>query len=350
MAPLDWGLGHATRCIPLIKELQKKGFEIIIAANGNQKYLLQKEFPALTTLPLEGYNIRYTKQKRLVGVKILLQLPKIIFAVHREHKWLEKIIDSSGVELVISDNRYGLWTKKTPCIFLTHQLQIKAPSKWAENLIQKINYFFINRFTQCWVPDFADKNNIAGSLSHPKIFPAVPVKYIGPLSRFEKVNAEIKYDWLVVLSGPEPQRTLFENRIISVAKQLKGRMLIIRGKPGSVEKIDAPGNCSVVNHLPATEMQQAFAESGYIISRSGYTTVMEILAQQKKAILIPTPGQTEQEYLAQHLMRQRWCYCFNQDNDFLFHINKAMEFNYTSPEFEEPSLPGAVNDFFNESA
>jgi uncharacterized protein (TIGR00661 family) len=348
IAPLDWGLGHAARCIPIIQHLQKIGCEVIIAGEGASLKLLHKEFPLLTVLPLRGYRINYSVHKRFFALKILLQLPKIIGRIKAEHAWLNKVIATNNIDIIISDNRYGLFTKRIPCIFITHQLRIAAPSKFLEKRIQKVAYNYINRFTECWVPDFNGSINVAGKLSHPLKFPLTPTKFIGILSRFEKKEKpEKKYDWMIVLSGPEPQRTLLEKKLLKIISQLNGIILFVRGLPLSDEKIDVPDNCILKNHLATNEMQQAFEESEFIISRSGYTTVMEILSLQKKSILIPTPGQTEQEYLAKHLMKQHWCYAFEQDDDLLMHLQKASTFNFNLPQLPENDLEKTISDLFN---
>jgi len=169
---------------------------------------------------------------------------------------------------------------------------------------------------------------------------------LGILSRFQMQEiVEIKYDYLAILSGPEPQRTLLEQKLLSTAPKLNGNMLMLRGKPGSNEKISCTANCTIVNHLSAADMQQAFAQSEYIISRSGYTTVMEVLSLQKKSLLIPTPGQTEQEYLANYLMAQGLCYSCNQDDDLIQHINNMHNYDYRFPVLGPSTLSQVVNNF-----
>ncbi len=348
IVPLDWGLGHATRCIPLIKVLQQLGHEIIIASLGEPLVLLKKEFPDISFIPLRGYNMNYTKNKRWLLLKILLQMPKILLRIKRERQWLGKIISKWGINMVISDNRFGVYTKKVPCIFITHQLRIKAPYEWLEYLIQKVNYSYINSYTECWVPDLKDDFNIAGDLSHPSKLPSVPVRYISSLSRFSlKENTEKKFIYLFMLSGPEPQRTILEEKILKVALGLTGKVMILRGKPGE-ENIDESGNnVKILNHLDTAKLEETINASEYIISRSGYTTIMEVLSLKKKTILIPTPGQTEQEYLAKHLMQQNWCYACNQNDDLLYHINKAKDFEFKLPGLTASALPKVVEDFLN---
>ena len=347
VAPLDWGLGHATRCIPLIKQLLNNGCTVTIAASGSIKVLLANEFPGISIIQLQGYNIQYTATKRWLPLKILAQAPKIMLSIKREHTWLQNVVRENKFDAVISDNRFGLYTNKIPCIFITHQLLIQAPFAWLEKLIQRANYQYINRFTGCWVPDFETGLTVAGKLSHPERLPAVPVSYIGPLSRFEKaVPGALKYSWMIILSGPEPQRSILEKKILAVATRLEGNILLVRGKPGSIENVTPPANCTIINHLDTRQMQQAIAESEYIVSRCGYTTVMEMLALGKKTVLIPTPGQTEQEYLAEHLREQGWCYSCPQDSNLEGHLTTARTwFNYKIPVLPKNSLEKVVKEF-----
>ncbi len=188
IAPLDWGLGHATRCIPIIKAFENVAV-ITLAANKTQEALYKKEFPALTIIPLQGYNIHYSGSKRLFSIKILLQVPKILKSIARERKWLQKINSIHNFDLVISDNRYGLTIQGLYSVIITHQLSIQAPLKWLERIIRILNYKFINRFNECWVPDIKGSTNIAGKLSHPGVLPTIPVYYTGPLSWFKKSNS-----------------------------------------------------------------------------------------------------------------------------------------------------------------
>ncbi|WP_164974233.1 UDP-N-acetylglucosamine--N-acetylmuramyl-(pentapeptide) pyrophosphoryl-undecaprenol N-acetylglucosamine transferase [Filimonas effusa] len=348
VAPLDWGLGHTTRCIPVIKLLQQNGYKVIVAGEKRQVQLLQQEFPDLFALDLPGYRIRYTQYKRLLPLKILWQLPKILRAINQEHKWLKKTIVAHNIQLVVSDNRFGLWSSGCTCVFMTHQLAIQMPFNWLGRITQRLNYQFINRYAACWVPDMASAGvNLAGALSHPSLLPRIPVRYIGPLSRIQPVNANnnepYKYKWLFVLSGPEPQRSLLEQKLLAAAAILQEPALLLRALPGDTALPNAPSNCTVENHLPGNAMAQAFADSEFVVSRSGYTTVMELLTLKKKSVLIPTPGQTEQEYLAGHLLRQQWCYSCDQDDDITLHLKKVNRFAYIEPEDFKSNLQEALD-------
>jgi uncharacterized protein (TIGR00661 family) len=265
-------------------------------------------------LPLAGYRfVQYSKSRWGLAFTLLAQLPRLQKNIKEEHRWLDTIIDEHHIDLVISDNRYGLYSKKIPCIFITHQLTIKAPFAWIENMLQRINYRYIDQYNSCWVPDVAGEPNAAGLLSHPVTLPRTKVHYIGLLSRFQLQAVEKKYDYCVLLSGPEPQRTLLENTLLEGLSKVEGKILLVRGKPGSKEIPDAAPHIEIKNHLPGSGLAQALLQSEYIISRSGYTTVMELLSLQKKSILIPTPGQTEQEYLAKKLQNDGICMSVEQE-------------------------------------
>lgn len=350
VAPLDWGLGHATRCIPIIKEMLAQNCEVWLAGEAAQAELLKTEFPDLPMLELSGYNIKYAKTKKGLFWKMVQQSPKLNMAIRFEHKWLKKAVEEYNFDAVISDNRYGLFHSTIPCIFITHQLRIKSPfGNWTEKIVQKRNYRYINRFTECWVPDLETKNNLAGELSHPELKPAIPVFYIGILSRFEADTTitEKKNNLLVLLSGPEPQRSILEEKIIKQISHFSGTATIVRGLPLSPSHIPYTDMIKVFNHLPAAALNTAMQEAEYVICRSGYSSVMDIAAIQKKSIMIPTPGQTEQEYLADILMKKGFAVCYKQ-NDFSLEdaLQTAKEFNYSFPVLHsEDLLKNRIRDF-----
>jgi len=330
VAPLDWGLGHATRCVPVIRDLLNNNCEVWLAGEGAQEKLLREEFPSLAFLPLKGYRIKYAK-KALTG-KILLQIPSILRSVKEENKWLKEQVSKFGFEAVISDNRFGLHHEKIFSVFITHQLYIKSSlGKRSEKIIQQWNYKFINRFHECWVPDEKGKNNLSGELSHPDKMPLIPTKYIGPLSRFVRKDSfgEIKNHLLIILSGPEPQRTILENKVVDQIVNYPATATIVRGLPGEKNIIPSTNTIHFYNHLSSEELNNEAMKAEFIISRSGYSTVMDIAALRKKSILIPTPGQTEQEYLADHLMKKKFSFCVKQNNfSLLENIQEAKRFEY----------------------
>lgn len=342
LAPLDWGLGHATRCIPIISTLIQQNCTVIVAADGPVKNLLQKEFPNVQFIELKGYRIQYSRYKFWMPVKIVLQLPKILYRIYAENRWLEKAVNANKIDAVIADNRMGLFHKNIPCVYITHQLTIKTGNRFTEKIAQKIHYHFIDKFWACWVPDAGRDLNLAGALSHPAILPKVPVTYLGPLSRFEKKEAESKYDLCIILSGPEPQRTVFEKIILNDLHKIQGRIFLVRGLPLETE-IPELNNSSIKikNHLPADELNNIILQSKIIISRCGYSTVMDLVKMQKNAILVPTPGQTEQEYLGGYLQEQKIFYCVDQK---IFSLAEAIK---NAADFECKVWPAHDDNYKN---
>ena len=347
IAPLDWGLGHATRCIPIISTLIQQNCTVFVAAETRVKILLQREFPDLQFIELKGYRVRYSRFNFWMPVKLLLQLPKIIYRIYAENRWLKKAVKENSIDAVISDNRMGLFHKKIPSIYITHQLTIKTGNSFTENIAQKIHYHFINKFSACWVPDSAGELNFAGTLSHPATLPKVPVNYLGLLSRFEKKEKESTYDLCIVLSGPEPQRTVFEKIILNDLHKTEGKVFLIRGLPGETGILQVRNtSIEIKDHLPADELSNIIQQSKIIISRCGYSTVMDLVKLQKKAILVPTPGQTEQEYLGRYLQEQKLFYCVDQNAFSLSEaIKKIEDFKFAAWPVQEDTYKNVVETF-----
>ncbi|MEO5908912.1 MAG: glycosyltransferase [Ginsengibacter sp.] len=345
VAPLDWGLGHATRCVPIIKELIKLQCEVFIVADKKIFYLLKKEFPDTVFLRYKGYEIEYNGRKNLFALTLFFQFPKIIFSIFKEKRWINKIIRINSIDAIISDNRFGMYSKKIPSIYITHQLCIKTGNIFTDHIAKKIHNYFIKKYTSCWVPDF-EIDGLAGELSHPKNIPS-NVVFIGPLSRFNSLpDVDIMYDLLISISGPEPQRTIFENEILKQLKTFSGKVLLLRGLPSEKNVLKNFNSIRIINHLPADELNIAMQQSKIIISRSGYTTVMDLTALRKEAILIPTPGQKEQEYLAKYLLQKQ--YFFSTDQ-MKFSIEALFEkidsFNFKSFDFNNDEYKKTIREF-----
>jgi UDP:flavonoid glycosyltransferase YjiC (YdhE family) len=297
VCPLDWGLGHAARCVPLIKQLQLQNNKVIIACTDWQKKFLQNEITGVEFTGLFGYNVKYS-EKLSLGLKILLQFPRLSSLVRKEHYWLEEFLKNNPVDIVISDNRFGLYNKKAECVFMTHQLFVPAP--FLPGLVNKMNFYFIKKFDACWVPDFEEEEkSLSGKLSHGgQKFKNI--KFIGPLSRFERKNPAIenKFDVLILLSGIEPQRTLLEEKLTGIFVGTNYRVALVRGSEVKTPK-QFPANFSIYGRINTKEQEELLSSSKKIICRSGYSTLMDLHTMELKALLIPTPGQTEQEYLAE---------------------------------------------------
>jgi len=315
IVPLDWGLGHATRCMPIINELLKNDCEVLVAGTETTNQIIRQEFPLLQFELIDGYEISYSSSKWKLPFVLAKQIPKILSRIKTENKWLQQFVAKSQIDLVISDNRYGLHHPSVKTIFMTHQLQIQIPqSKWMQMFVNKINHFFINKFSVCWVPDY-ETNAIGGALSNKKGLKHV--EYIGNLSRFESRNdVEITNDILFLISGPEPQRSLLEQKIISEFANDSSRKIIVRGLPKSTEVLNING-FTIFNHLSKNELQEKILSSKIIVCRAGYSTIMDLIKLNKNALLIPTPGQTEQEYLAKELTDRKLFFTINQTENIL---------------------------------
>jgi predicted glycosyltransferase len=334
VAPLNWGLGHATRCIPVIKQLMSLGCEVIIAAEGAASHLLKNEFPSLQHLTTPGKTIQYGKSGIGFFFSMLWQIPSLWRQVKNEQNWIKEIVDRYQPQLIITDNRYGLHHKNVPSVIITHQLGIRSGlGKIADGLLQLFLYQLLNKFNEVWVPDHQGKASLAGSLSHPLRMPNTPVFYIGPLNRFAEFNPVLKNkadtpenpSLLILLSGPEPQRSLLENLLKKQLIDHAGKVTLLRGLPTKSETSPLPSaanhqlplyygtqNFTILDHLPPKELLEKIFEAEIILCRSGYTSLMELLPLQKKLILIPTPGQAEQEYLANYCNEKGWAICATQ--------------------------------------
>ena len=329
VAPLDWGLGHATRCVPLVQSMLQLGWNITLAGEGPSLNILTKEFPELPTLNLKGYSIKYPKNGFWLIPKILLQIPKIIQTIRSEKKWLEEAQKEHQWDLIISDNRYGLSVPSAKCIFMTHQLWVL--SGWGnqfDTILNKQLHRWIKTFDQCWIPDEEKDGGIAGILSHPP-FPTpssllpIPLKYIGPLSRLRPNGDKEGDKILILLSGPEPQRNLLEEKIIEQIKDIDEQFLVVRGLPTATQQPSNSAHIEFKDHLCTADLSTALSSAKLVICRSGYSSIMDLLRLRKKAILIPTPGQTEQLYLANLMQEKNW-FVAHQQHDF--QLNTAIPF------------------------
>lgn len=309
ICPLNWGLGHATRCIPIIQNYLVKGHEIYIASDGLPQQILKEQFPKLCHFDLPSYNIQYSPSDSQI-MAMFASIPKIISGIFREHLWIKRFVKTHNIELIISDNRFGCWHKTIPSYYITHQLMIKMPKLlvWTEPIVWLGHRIFINQYTKCWIPDIDSEKNLSGDLSHKYPLPK-NAEFIGISSRFSEfknIEPNNGYSILALISGPEPQRSIFEKTIYDRLFELNKKSLLIRGLPGEKKLPDfynPGGNVRVLNHLNSEALASIIKGCSQIICRSGYTTIMDLhtLGCLDKAEFHPTPGQTEQEYLKEHL-------------------------------------------------
>jgi len=340
ISPIDWGLGHATRCITLIKGFEKLGYQVYIATEGYHEAILKEALPSCHFLPLRGYRIRYAKWGFILPLVLLFQLPKIIYSIIHEQNWLKKAQAQYEFDLIVSDNRFGFYHKLVPSVFITHQLNLQMHFAWATNLFQKLQYAWLKRFTACWIPDIEGANNLSGILANPKQKPSIPLWYMGCLSRLIDTAIDTSADnsssihgathnnqnvFLGIVSGPEPQRTLLENLLWKAGNKLNIPFVVIAGTPSKEQPnklLEENKNAKLYAHLAAPALVSEIKRAEYIICRGGYTTLMELIPFEKKLIFIPTPGQTEQMYLGKLWEEKNWALCYSQEN---FKLNIALE-------------------------
>lgn len=293
-APLNWGLGHASRIIPLINKYKTDNWKIILASDGNALKFLQKEFPKDTIIDIDSKELKYSKQAFLLA-HLWHILPSFLKNIKSDRKFVKKLIDSEKIDLIISDNRYGFRHSNIKSIVISHQLQLAFPPifKWTKSIVQTQLNKWINEFHECWIVD-NEQHSLAGLLSSTSAL-KIPYQFLGLQSRLDTESQVIEIDFLVVLSGIEPQRTILEDLLFSIFKDSKHKVTFIGGQFYKQKKQD---NIQYIPYANTKELNLLINKSRVIIARSGFSTIMDLLKLNKKAILIPTPGQPEQEYLA----------------------------------------------------
>ncbi len=331
ISPLDWGLGHAARCIPVIRELIIAGHHVTIAGEGRSLVLLQKEFPSLESIEMKSFSPSYGRSGNL-AVHLFFLLPKFILSIFSEYFQLRRLIAKNKFDIIISDNKYGLWNKNIKSILITHQVMIKTPAwlRFAEYPLYLVSKMLINHFDECWIPDSAVAPGLSGDLSHKYPLPA-DAKFIGPLSRFEpsdnknEIQTTVSREVAVIISGPEPQRSIFEDLITTQLLELNLPATIISGKPEKEQVIEVKGNLKIISHASAEEIRSIIESSALVICRSGYSSAMDLAAMASNALFVPTPGQTEQIYLANLYYNTGKTFFTTQDTlNLKYDIEKAL--------------------------
>ena len=336
IVPLDWGLGHTTRCIPIIQEMRNQGCEIHVGGTEVTNILLQKEFPNLTYHSYPSYGVSYTVKASAFLWSIIKQMPRVAKVVRAEKQITRLLNKKHGFDIIISDNRFGVRDSMSKNVFITHQLNVLVPQS---SILQAITNFFnhkyINQYDKILVPDVAQQI-LSGKLTNMTGIKK-QIVYLGNLSRWNKSDDIVQVEKgsvLAILSGPEPQRTMLENKLIEQSSLFKGKLTIVRAKPKGKSTPIVEG-VNFYNHLRADQLRQKVLEHDVIISRAGYSTIMDLVAVKKHAILIPTPGQTEQEYLSNYLAEQCLFHFYNQKN---FELEKAVATFHETSWGEFPDL------------
>jgi len=297
-------LGHATRCIPIVEALIAHSYSVILASDGEALTLLRKVFPDLDYVALPAYKISY--KKGFLGLKgaLLKSAFKNYRIYKKEQAIIAQLIQEKNIKGIISDNRFGVFSNQIPSVYITHQIRVL--SGWMTFFTNYFHQKIINKHQECWVPDFEGLRNLSGNLSH-NIALKIPIHYIKPLSQFKTVcnTTVFDYKYIIILSGIEPERSILEEKLIRLFKNQNYKTLLVQGKIGAEQISSEKGNISIVNYLVKDALEKAICQSETVICRSGYTSIMDLQKLQKKAFLIPTPQQTEQEYLAKYLEKQQ---------------------------------------------
>jgi len=306
IAPLNWGLGHATRCVSLIHQYREQGHEVILGGDGDSLLWLKRYFPTLRLINLAPLSLSYSSGNSQVGA-MLKAWPVIVRFSLSDHYQLKALQTVEHFDLIISDNRFGLYTSGVRCIYMTHQLTIRLPRpwRWLEPLAYSMHKWVYRHYDEVWVPDYAQQG-LSGELGHPKQVDR-RVRYIGPQSRFEHPfelpEKKDKWNVVAVLSGLEPQRSIFEQELADRYSGKSERVLIVRGKIGLPQVRLTHGNVVLVPWLKDEDLVNALCGADKVIVRSGYSSIMDMqkLGLLQKTEFHPTPGQSEQEYLAEWL-------------------------------------------------
>jgi uncharacterized protein (TIGR00661 family) len=302
-AVLNWGLGHASRSIPIIRALILRGYKLVIVSDGEALTLLQGEFPEQQFEATKSYAVEYALKAKSFNTTLALQIPKFIQAIKEEHRNCQFLCKKYAIDKIISDNRYGFYHKEIPSAFICHQLHLRYPaSTIIEKIVNKSYQYYLKNFTQLWVPDLAPPNSISGEMSGLNWF---NVHYLGIDSRLEKLKVPEKYQYIAILSGPEPQRSLLEAELLLSLNSKPGEHVIIRGT-NDARQYFSKAHVQVYDMMNSTTLNTLICSSQTVLCRAGYTSILDLLKLDKDAILIPTPGQAEQEYLADNLKKLRY--------------------------------------------
>jgi len=341
IAPLDWGLGHTTRCVPLIRYIRAQGHRAIVAGNEWQRTFIRHTFPDIDTVHLDGYNVTYSKWNKLAQAGLLFQLPGLVNTINKEHRWLQQQAHALQLHGIISDNRYGLFHTGLPSVIMTHQLHVlSGMGRLADRMVQKIHYRHLAHFDATWVVDVLIAPGLGGILSHSDKMPA-HATYVGLLSQFaaDETAGDTDGSLLALLSGPEPQRSELSQLLWQQIVQHDGKVVFVEGSNSVQTPEHIPAHITYHKWLASEQLAPLLRNAGIVLCRSGYSTLMDLVAMGKKAILIPTPGQTEQEYLARQLHQEGVFYNMRQSG---FALGRAMS-NAASFPFNQLALQGSYH-------
>ncbi len=335
-AVCSWGLGHAVRDLPLMKRIIKEGYQLTVIGEGRSLRFLKEELKGSCSYrEIPDYSPAYSK-KNFSVTKFVSSLPIYIGEIIQEHNRIEKLVKLHHYDRIVSDSRFGVYKRGIPSFFIFHQLRFITPRrvKFFERFTEGFNYLFKDNFDKFLVPD-TEENGLSGDLSHNLLyFKQDKVEYLGPISDLERKDLSQDIDYFISLSGPEPQRSVLEKKIINQVSSLKGKVVVTLGKPEEEKTEYLSDNIQVFSCFNRKKQQEMMNKAKLIVTRPGYTTLMELAFLGKKALFIPTPGQTEQLYLANYHKNKKNFYSVSQNNlNLAMDVEKAKKYRGLSLDF-----------------
>ena len=362
VAPLDWGLGHATRCVPVIREFLRKGAEVEIAVVKANAAFFREMFPEVRQRIAPSYNIVYPKHGYNMALWLIKKSSHLNAVIRFEHRFAEEMVERHGYDIIVSDNRFGFYSTKAHSVYMTHQRRIAFPAALSalEGLGIRWHNSLMKHFDEVWVPDEERFRGYAGALSHVEGCP-VPVKFVGLLSRFADFDVKKAADCangaaktreghtgknvFAIVSGVEPARTQFETELREILPKIPGQHVMALGKPQKGTHSWTEGNIEFHNHMPTEEFARAVKNADWVISRGGYSTIMDMAYLGARCIFVPTPGQYEQVSLAKELASSGYAVHIPAQELSLKTLQKAFKTGVALPEPpRENALRSTVED------
>jgi len=317
VSPLSWGLGHATRDLPIIRHFLARGHHVTVAGEGRALALLKQEVPQCDFTELKDYPLPFSAGKYFVP-KFLATAPRMLAAIEREGAAVRRLLEERTFDLILSDNRFRVRSDRTPSFLISHQLRFMTPPGLGpfEIVTETFNYLYMHKFDRIIVPDAADPaENLSGRLSHEMRFLKAPRKvyYAGVLSSVARLDVPQDVDLFISISGPDPPRAQMEALILGHVRELDmGRIVVTLGKPEARGVQSLTDRVTVYGFLDRAGQQEMLNRAKMVVCRSGYTTMMELAELRKRALIIPTPGQTEQEYLGRYCRERGFFHSVSQ--------------------------------------
>ena len=314
LSPLNWGLGHVSRTVPIIQWLLANENEVIICCDESQERFYRNYFPEIWYVPHEGYPFKF-KGNGNWTLDILKTFSALHLFLKDEKRRVKDLVEKFNPDLIISDQRFGFISKKVKSVIISHQVNLPV-SNW--NLLARVwNRKLLSKFNEVWIPDTIEQE-FSGELSNGNL---KNKHFIGNCSRFKNVLKENsmskvkQYKYLGIISGPAPYNKQLLDLLIKKMELSNQKVVVIIPE----ELYDESLNSELITAISSPshkEFIELLLESKIVISRAGYSTLMDLVETKNEGILIPTPGQAEQEYLSEfHKNHKSWT--FKTEDEFL---------------------------------